>query len=186
MPFVSQSLDRWTGAVVGLSEAFGPSAAFLEGALRDVVGDAPAQAALLDGWLLDRMNLSPAKRDTYALVQQVTQGHGAGRIEALGQAAGLSQRTIDRLFQRHVGFGPKTWAQIVRFQRALERLKSVPDCTLSQVAAELGYYDQSHLVREYRRYSGTTPGKHAGFFPPGGPSDFAPNVVQFVQDAGAR
>lgn len=183
MPFVQHSLHRWTGAVVGLVEAFGPAVGPLDAALRDRAGDAAAQATLLDAWFIERLSMSPAKHAAFDMVQRVTASQGSVRVEDLARDAGLSFRTVDRLFRRHVGFAPKTWAQIVRFQRALERLKVDPGCTLSQVAAELGYYDQSHLAREYRRFSGNTPGRHAGFFPGDAPADFAPNVVRFVQDA---
>lgn len=184
MPFVPHSLHRFTGAVVQLPEAFGTRVVELERRLRAAAGDAPTQAAALDEWFLDAMDLTPSVEDTQALLQQIAAQHGVGRMEEIGRMLGHSQRTINRLFRRHVGFGPKTWAQIVRFQRALMQLTAVPTKPLSQLATELEYYDQSHLVREYRRFSGTTPGRHAGFFPSDAPTDFAPNLVQFVQDGG--
>ena len=183
MPFVQHSLHRWTGAVVGLAEAFDASVEPLEAEVRARAGDAAAQAAALDGWFLARLAMSPAKRTTHEMVRRVVETRGSESVEGLARGAGLSPRTVDRLFRRHVGFTPKAWAQVVRFQRALDRLKSEPGCPLSQVAAELGYYDQSHLAREYRRFSGSTPGRHAGYFPIEAPTDFAPNVVRFVQDA---
>jgi transcriptional regulator GlxA family with amidase domain len=96
--------------------------------------------------------------------------------------AGLSARTVDRLFRRHLGIGPKVYVQIVRFQRCLARLKSVPTVSLSQIATDGGYYDQSHFVRDYRRFAGTTPVRHKGYYPADAPQDFSPNLVQFVQD----
>jgi transcriptional regulator GlxA family with amidase domain len=100
----------------------------------------------------------------------------------LGARSGRSTRTIDRLFHRHLGAGPKTYAQVVRFQRCLSRLTKDPGVTLSQVAAEGGYYDHSHFAREYRRFAGTAPARHAGYFPDAAPQDFRPNLVRFVQD----
>jgi AraC-like DNA-binding protein len=182
MPFVQHSLHRWTGAVVGLGEAFDSGVVPLEATLRERAGDTAAQAAALDAWFLGRLEMSPAKRTTFDMVQRVIAQQGSESVEALSRSAGLSVRSVDRLFRRHLGFAPKTWAQVVRFQRALERLKADQTCPLSQLAAELGYYDQSHLAREYRRFSGNAPGRHAGYFPVAGPADFAPNVVRFVQD----
>jgi AraC-like DNA-binding protein len=186
MPFVRHSLHGWTGAVVGLGEAFDPGVVHLEAKLRDRAGEAAAQASALDAWFLERLEMSPAKRTMHDMVERTVATHGCESVEQLARGVGLSLRTVDRLFRRHLGFAPKTWAQVVRFQRALERLKADPGCPLSQLAAELGYYDQSHLAREYRRFSGNTPGQHAGYFPMEGPTDFAPNVVRFVQDAAGQ
>ncbi len=58
-----------------------------------------------------------------------------------------------------------------------------PEVSLGTVAAEAGYYDQAHFVRDFRLFSGGVPRGYRGYYPPEGPADFAPNVVVFVQDA---
>ena len=79
---------------------------------------------------------------------------------------------------------PKTYAQVVRFQRCLNRLRHDPGVTLSEIATQCGYYDQSHFVRECRTFAGVVPSAQVGYFPAGAPADFSPNLVQFLQDGG--
>lgn len=68
---------------------------------------------------------------------------------------GVSPRTLRRVFQDHVGVSPKAFAQIARFHRALAAARVAPGW--ASVAAEAGYYDQAHLIAEFRAIAGVTP-----------------------------
>jgi transcriptional regulator GlxA family with amidase domain len=81
--------------------------------------------------------------------------------------------------------GPKTFEKIVRFQKALEMLMKDPGTSLADVAVLCGNYDQSHFIKDFRKFSGGVPRGYRGYYPPQGPNDFAPNVVQFLQDDGS-
>jgi AraC-like DNA-binding protein len=56
-----------------------------------------------------------------------------------------------------VGLPPKRFSRVVRFQRVLRRVEGCPDW--AQLAIELGYFDQAHLIREFRTLFGCTPGE---------------------------
>jgi AraC-like DNA-binding protein len=56
-----------------------------------------------------------------------------------------------------VGVPPKTFARVVRLQRLLEALRSARDPHWSALATWAGYYDQSHLVAEFKELTGVTP-----------------------------
>jgi AraC-like DNA-binding protein len=73
------------------------------------------------------------------------------------RAAHLSERQLRRRFDRAIGYGPATLARIQRFQRFLAHAQRTPSAPLARLAAEAGYADQSHLARECRRLSGTSP-----------------------------
>jgi AraC-like DNA-binding protein len=72
-----------------------------------------------------------------------------------GLALGLSERQLRRRFVDAVGYGPKTLARILRFQRFLALAGSGED--LARLALAAGYADQAHLTRETRRLAGRTP-----------------------------
>jgi AraC-like DNA-binding protein len=73
---------------------------------------------------------------------------------------GKSLRQFERQFQLDVGVGPKLYARIARFQRAARLLTGSP-LTLAELAADLGYSDQSHMSHEFRRFAGLSPAAYA-------------------------
>jgi AraC-like DNA-binding protein len=77
------------------------------------------------------------------------------RVADLGAALGVSERQLRRRFSDAVGYGPKTLARVLRFQRFLALARSGDD--LARLALSAGYADQAHLTRETRRLSGRTP-----------------------------
>jgi len=79
-------------------------------------------------------------------------------IGALAQELGRSPRQLEREFRARVGFGPKTFARLVRFQRALSLLAR-PGTSLAALAARCGYFDQAHLVRDFRQFAGASPSR---------------------------
>ncbi|MFE0136580.1 helix-turn-helix domain-containing protein [Streptomyces sp. NPDC059037] len=86
---------------------------------------------------------------------------GAGTLGGLSRHVALSERRLTALFRAETGIGPKQAARLMRFQRARNTVvRSVaagaaPD--LARVAADCGFYDHSHLVRDFRQYTGTSP-----------------------------
>jgi AraC-like DNA-binding protein len=106
-----------------------------------------------------------ARRVSGAALPDALAAHAAGRllrepghtsIASLAEAAGVSSRQLERRFLAAIGLTPKTFARIARFQRVCTHLDSTPD-TLSTAAVDCGYYDQSHLARDVRDFSGSTP-----------------------------
>ncbi len=77
------------------------------------------------------------------------------RVAELGSALGVSERQLRRRFADAVGYGPKTLARVLRFQRFLFLAGSGDD--LARLAFSAGYADQAHLTRECRRLAGRTP-----------------------------
>jgi AraC-like DNA-binding protein len=75
-------------------------------------------------------------------------------VAAIADASGISRRQFERRFLERVGLSPRVFGRIVRFQQALGALQFEPG---AQLAARLGYVDQAHLIKEIRRFSGTTP-----------------------------
>lgn len=73
----------------------------------------------------------------------------------------LSRRQLHTLFTRELGIGPKAVNRLMRFQHAVRAIAAtVPAGTradLGRVAAECGYFDQSHLTRDFRQFTGTSP-----------------------------
>ncbi len=69
----------------------------------------------------------------------------------------LCQRHFERRFKHATGYTPKEYTRIVRFRRTMDVLRQVTRDNLFSVAIDCGYYDQSHLVKEFKRLSGSPP-----------------------------
>lgn len=76
-------------------------------------------------------------------------------LSAAADAVGLGERQLRRRFTAAVGYGPKTFARVVRFQRALARIRRGEE--LARAAAASGYADQAHMTREVVELAGRTP-----------------------------
>ena len=78
-------------------------------------------------------------------------------VRHVARELGLSQRRFIQMFSSHIGLAPKLFCRILRFQRArvlAERLET-PDW--ASLAVACGYFDQSHLIRDFKEFSGSTP-----------------------------
>mgnify|MGYP001362498844 CR=1 FL=1 len=81
---------------------------------------------------------------------------GAEPLERIAADVGTTPRNLQRLFAAQVGIPPKLLARITRFQRVFAAWRTDP-ASLSRVAVGCGYFDQSHLVRDFRDFAGTAP-----------------------------
>ena len=180
-PFTTTPLAAWSGSTPTPEVLFGTGAEQLERELRDE-RDPDAAAALLDAFFLERLaSVGPNHTFVLALDALRASAGQAGSAE-LTEAAEVSHRHLERLFARELGFPPKTVGRVLRFQRALKSLMSTPDESLSALATATGYFDQAHFIRDFKQFTGGIPRGYRGYYPPAAPTDFAPNVVVFVQD----
>jgi AraC-like DNA-binding protein len=179
--FVPSAMGELTNQTLAPSTVWGNSALALESALRGAP-DARACAALLDAFLLALRTTDPAYARFVLLLDDLSQMPEPLDLRAIAARHGVSLRSTERLFARYLGVPPRTLVRVVRFQRALRSLMHAPAPPLAELAQTCGYFDQAHFVRDFRAMTGGVPRGYRGYFPPAGPSDFAPNVVAYVQD----
>jgi AraC-like DNA-binding protein len=79
------------------------------------------------------------------------------RITRLADEIGISHKHLLREFDRCVGLNPKTFARVCAFQRVIQSVGQKVEVEWADTAANCGYYDQAHLIREFRAFSGLTP-----------------------------
>ncbi len=84
--------------------------------------------------------------------------HDAASVAAVARALGVSERQLERRFLARVGVTPKRFAALRRFERAVAQAPVASSLTVA--ALDAGYYDQSHFIRDFRRFAGSTPGAH--------------------------
>ena len=102
--------------------------------------------------------INALRQTTVMQTAQYTYRHdGAVRIKELAEHSGLSIRQYERRFVTEIGFTPKLFARITRFQMALDKKRMAPDRSWMSVAHQLGYFDQMHMIRDFQSLSGSTP-----------------------------
>lgn len=89
-----------------------------------------------------------------AAVEAIVRSGGRAAIDSVAASIGVSRQHLARAFAYHVGVSPKTFARVMRFRRALKLGRRMAGADL---ALELGYFDQSHLIAEFREFAGATP-----------------------------
>jgi AraC-like DNA-binding protein len=146
------STDLW----VPLSNWVGAAATTLVHAVAQAA-DTPARIQILEEWLTQRLLGGAEDARLGRSIELIFRSGGSARIAELAGAAGVSERALSRLFTGRVGLPPKRFSRVVRFQRVLRRVEGCPDW--AQLAIELGYFDQAHMIREFRTLFGCTPGE---------------------------
>jgi len=89
--------------------------------------------------------------------QYITQSDGAYSVQELVKLIGFSERQLERKFKKQVGLSPKVLSRIMRFQKFLAMTKEANSLTLTDAAIACGYFDQSHFIRDFTRFSGVSP-----------------------------
>lgn len=131
----------------------------------------------LHKWIeADRLDESLAQVKQYFLQEQsritvdgmllnaglaMREANGTLPVSQVAAAAHATVRTLERKFKQSSGYTVKEVSGLMRFEQVRNQLWLYPNSNLAGLAHELGYTDQSHLSREFKRYSGTTPAAFA-------------------------
>jgi len=91
---------------------------------------------------------------------EVQRADGAANIARIPGDLGWSKKRLISRFREQIGLTPKVAARVFRFSRVISGLEGAGDPDWAEVAAASGYYDQSHLIRDFREFAGVTPGEY--------------------------
>jgi AraC-like DNA-binding protein len=131
--------------------------------LRERVLEAPTPAArfrVLERCLLDRLAAAARRHPAVAYAVRAITDAPARPIVAVTSRIGLSARRFIELFADEVGLTPKLYSRVRRFHGVLGGIWGVADVDWADVAARHGYYDQAHLIHDFRAFTGLTPGAY--------------------------
>jgi AraC-like DNA-binding protein len=113
---------------------------------------------LLDDVLARRLaEASPPSSEIAWAWTRLVETHGDVRIAELAHELGWSRKRIAARFREHIGLTPKRAARLLRFERARELAETAAPPDWAWIASEAGYYDQAHLINEFRSFTGRTP-----------------------------
>jgi AraC-like DNA-binding protein len=156
-PFVAKPLAAFTNKVFALHEVFGEAARDLD---RRVLVHADHQAAIavIESFLHD---LQPLWDDAVELVgriaERIANDREIKKVEQIVSEFDVSMRKLQRLFGEYVGVSPKWMILRYRMQEAAQRLASATAVEWPAIALDLGYSDQAHFIREFKKLIGKSP-----------------------------
>lgn len=135
----------------------------LQPALNDLVQAAKIDEALayLKQYLLNERSHIATDSMLFKAGVAMTKANGTMPVSEVAAAAHATVRTLERNFKQSSGHTVKDVSALIRFEQVRNHLWLYPDANLAGLAHEFGYTDQSHLSREFKRYSGTTPAAFA-------------------------
>lgn len=92
-----------------------------------------------------------------AAMHTLMQCSGMMAIEKTASMACLSLKQFERKCQERIGMNPKMYARVLRFSKAYRLHEAFPQMSWTKIAYEAGYYDQMHMIRDFKVFTGTNP-----------------------------
>lgn len=118
--------------------------------------------SILSAFLMKRVikNQQPAP-GIFSAISYIIHTRGMTDVSTLSSQYCLSTRQFERNFKEFAGFSPKLYSRIVRFQSAIAQYGQA-DKSLTEIAYDCGYYDQSHFIHDFKEFSGLHPRHYFG------------------------
>jgi AraC-like DNA-binding protein len=160
-PFFGLSVATLRNRTVGIAEVFGNRGMALE---RDVSGAQSIRdrAALVEHFLLRDAPAEDVKvGEVGRIVDDIAEDRDIIAVQQVVERWHRPKRSLQALLNEYVGVGPKWVICRYRLHEALERLHARPTISCTQLALELGYFDQAHFIRDFRRLVGCPPAAYA-------------------------
>ncbi|MBC8004066.1 MAG: AraC family transcriptional regulator, partial [Verrucomicrobia bacterium] len=157
--FFNLPMKEFFGCIVPARYLWKEAIDRLEGILAETP-DFNQKVRLMEEFLMGRLSL---KEDIYSQQRMqesiclINQNLGIVDVDRLASSACWSRKQYERNFQDIIGTSPKQFMRIIRFQHALHYKNQHPLSTLTELAYENGFFDQSHMIKEFKDLAGVTP-----------------------------
>jgi AraC-like DNA-binding protein len=159
-PFLSGPASSLADRTVPADRIFGDEINALEAVLISPDSTEDEMIAAADAFFLPRLSAAPGESIVLAgqLVRRILEDLGIKTVDNLVAKAGIGKRTLQRIFNEYVGVNPKWVIRRYRLHELIERVHDSPKAVdWAQLALELGYFDQAHLINDFRSIVGYSP-----------------------------
>ena len=157
-PFFRMPMHLFRDATVNFFDLWNDPTSELEDKLARIPDDAGRSAAV-QGFLLNQLNFDKQDLQVAHCLNKAQLTGGSITVRKLAEETGLSQRQLSRRFHQTIGVSPKEYLGAYRFNASLQYLSRYPGISLTEIAHLSGYYDQAHFIRDYKVYTGYSPGE---------------------------
>lgn len=157
--FLREKVDLFNNQVVNFSDLSDNTVNILYARLQET-GSWHQRIALVESFLLQRLSLATSKFSKMVVVSdimnEIRRYDFFDNIENVAARYGITSRYLQKIFLQYTGLTPKLFSKINRFQNSLQ-LVIKKETSLTAIAYDCGYFDQSHFIREFKSFTGYTP-----------------------------
>lgn len=104
-------------------------------------------------------------KDVTPVIEYIFRRSGVVQVKNLTDKFHISRRWLEKQFAVQVGISPKELARITRFNALLTRVETTPSVSWTELIEKYGYYDQSHLNRDFHEFTGLSPTQYFKAYP---------------------
>jgi AraC-like DNA-binding protein len=157
--FLREDIGQFTNVVWDLSDVLGNAAKSLHARLLET-NDLISRIELIEMFLLKRLSndkkISVRIEQVGRLLHSINRNYTENSVSVIASQHGISPRYLHKLVYQYTGLSPKSLNKINRFQLSL-KLITRNEASLTSIAYECGYFDQSHFIRDFKSFTGITP-----------------------------
>jgi len=151
-----------TGRIVALDDLWGDGATRRLYSQLAEARNSSAAASILERAIAERVTKAPERPANVRLALAAADQLAGIHVNAVARDLGVSERHLRRVFHETVGVSPKAFTKLVRFHKALRIARTEVRPSWASIAAAAGYYDQAHLIADFRSIAGVTPRAFVG------------------------
>lgn len=161
LPLIGHAASRAEGSHVELRELWGRNAQGLHEQLAHET-EWSKQFRILEGALLRQLSTGERHHSATRTAFDLLGAAGpTSRTREVAKHVGLSQRRFITIFEQEIGVTPKLFSRVRRFQRVLRSIRRSAAPDWAEIAGDAGYYDQSHMIRDFVAFSGFSPAEYS-------------------------
>lgn len=162
--FVSTPIKELANKETPLSVLFGDEIAQDLGQHIRNAADTESRIAIIEAFLFEQLN-NRASIDAIVktTIDTMFSTNGNLSIKDMMKNDASQRRQLERKFIAQVGISPKQLCKVIRLQTVLNMLINQPSKSLSQIAYDSDYYDQAHFTKDFKEFTGMTPGEFFEF-----------------------
>jgi len=161
--FLNEELSGFNDQIADLRDLLGKPVRTLHERLKEE-SDLDRRVVLLEDFLLGRLAAKEKRVVNITMVgkiiREMQQNPDPNSIRIIAGQYNISSRYLGKLFLQYTGVTPKLYDKIRRFQQSL-RLITENQSSLTSIAYDCGYFDQSHFIRDFKHFAGITPSSYS-------------------------
>ncbi|MBW0177883.1 helix-turn-helix transcriptional regulator [Sediminibacterium sp.] len=159
LPFINMLIREMDNKAISLERLFGDKAAAFGEAVC-TAKEVEEQISLVENFLLQQLqNQETSDRIAASSVQTLLALKGQLSVDELAGQLQVHRRQLERKFATVIGLSPKQLAKIIRLQATLKMMGEGQYDNLTELAYENGYFDQAHFIKDFKEFTGVTPGE---------------------------